>query len=484
MLLFAAAAILLGAAALRLCRLDWFSYGLDEVLETRYIQGTPEQFWKDLKYDGFHPPLDYLVVRAVERLRPADWQRKIPAVLWGLGTLVVLSVLLARRGGRPAGVVALLLLAASPFHVRYSQELRPYSLALFLLCLSLLCLDRLLERPGPGLLAALYLASLATAYTLYLAVVGLALAGGALVIENAFCADPVRRRTARRLLRWSPALIAALWLGYLPWWPVVVDVAHRAALTPPLPLTARRLDRTLSFFAFAPADGSPLGFPGLIFLGLAGAGLTMALRRSGLRFLAVWSVGGLAAIEILSQLHPHYDAERRFLPAGIAITTLAALPLARMFESRMGRAAAALLLITLLFFDARGLTKYFREGRPDWRTLASFLRREAKPSEKIFSENQYTQLCLGFYMRTHDRGERAARDDIPVLNLDGEIVRLTWSWEPGTRAWLVLAGEPPRERLRLWAEPFPAFELPAAEGAQVRRLEPALRAPAFQRVPP
>lgn len=469
---------------MRFYRLDSFSYGLDEVIETRFVQEEGERFWKALKFDGFHPPLDYLVVRGVERLGPADWERKIPAILWGVAALAAFSVLLSRRAGRTVGLFALALLAAAPFHVRYSQELRPYSLGLFLMCLSLLCLDRLLARPGLGRLAALYLASLATAYTLYLAVVGLALAGGALLLEDAFAPDALRRRAARRFLKWSPAFVGALWLGYLPWWPVVVEVAHRAPVTRALPLTGQRFGRVLAFFAFAPDDGPPLGASGFFWLALAAGGLALALRSRGQRFLVAWSAGGLAAIELLSQLHPHYDTTRRFLPAGIALTAVVALPLASLFETRRSRPLALLLLAAILFLDARGLALYFREGRPDWRRLAALLRREALPGERIFSENQYTQLCLGLYLRAHDRGALSSPDDIAVLNLDGEIVRLTWSWEPGTRAWLVLAGEPHFETLRRWAEPFPALAVAAAEGAQVRRLDPALRAAAFERVPP
>ena len=81
--IFAAAGLLLAAAAVRLFRLDHFSYGLDEVLEGFFIQGDWAFFWKSLKFDAIHPPLDYLVGRAVELLGPLDWARKLPAVAWG-----------------------------------------------------------------------------------------------------------------------------------------------------------------------------------------------------------------------------------------------------------------------------------------------------------------------------------------------------------------------------------------------------------------
>jgi hypothetical protein len=70
------------------------------------------------------------------------------------------------------------------------------------------------------------------------------------------------------------------------------------------------------------------------------------------------------------------------------------------------------------------------------------------------------------------RGGRLGRD---VWNLDGEIVRLTWSWKPGTTAWLVLAGQPEYSSLRQWAAIFPGTSFPTAEGAVLHRLEPGLR---------
>ncbi|HYT31952.1 MAG TPA: hypothetical protein VEO37_05115, partial [Thermoanaerobaculia bacterium] len=66
-----------------------------------------------------------------------------------------------------------------------------------------------------------------------------------------------------------------------------------------------------------------------------------------------------------------------------------------------------------------------------------------------------------------------------VWNLDGEIVRLTWSWRPGENAWLVLAGEPEYPALRAWTKPFPRTVYPTAEGAVLVKLDPGLRSAAL-----
>ena len=476
---FAAAGLLIAAAAIRLFRLDHFSYGLDEVLQAYWIQGDWAFFWKSLTFDAVHPPLDYLVGRFLESLAPADWARKLPAVAWGVGTVAALGLLVSRRAGRPAGWIAAALLAFAPFHVRYSQELRPYSLALFLLVLSLLALDRHLEKPGSVRLGILWLACLATAYTLYMAALVLAIAAIAMLLEDAFSRDGGRRRSARRFLAWSPVFAAALFLAYLPWWPVVLEASRRPPMAPPAPASLERWSRILSFFSFAPDDGQPLGRKGPLFLVLVGFGILLAARTPRLRFLAVWAVAGLAAIEVLGRLHPHYDVSRRFLPAGLAFPALAALAVAAIASRRRLRVVAAAVVVLVIFLDLRSLAVYFREGRADWRTLADYLRRTASPAERVFTENQYSQLCVAFYLvgpRWLYEGGKRGRE---VLNLDGEVVRLTWSWKPGERAWLVLAGEPRHADLRRWAATFPSLLFPKAEGSDLRRLDPALRERAF-----
>lgn len=463
---------------MRLYRLDHFSYGLDEILQGFWSQGDWAFFWKSLKFDAVHPPLDYLIARGVEVFGPADWARKLPAVFWGTATVPVFAALVGRRAGKAAGLLTALLLATAPFHVRYSQEFRPYALGVFLLCLSLLLLDFFLERPGILRLLALYFACLATAYALYLAAAVLGLAAAAILVEESFAPDPARRRAARRFLAWSPLFLLLLFLAYLPWLPVVMEAGRRAPPVAAEALSWTRFARTLAFFAFAHSDGDPFDWATALWTGLVVVGTAVAFRERGLRFFFVWCFGGLVLIEILGRVHPHWYANRRFLPAGVTLPFFVAMSLARLGRARSGAFAAAFVLVLFLALDAKGLALYFRDGRADWRPLGRFLRGRPK-QERIFTENQYSELCVAFYVEGPEwlyRGGRLGRD---VWNLDGEIVRLTWSWKPGNTAWLVLAGEPVHEPLRRWAVAFPSTAFPTAEGAVLHRLDPALRDSVF-----
>jgi hypothetical protein len=194
----------------------------------------------------------------------------------------------------------------------------------------------------------------------------------------------------------------------------------------------------------------------------------------------VWSIAGLVAIEMLGRLHPHWYVSRRYLPAGLAFPPLAALPIAALASKPRLRAVAGLVLAVVLVFDLRSLAVYFRDGRADWRTLADYLRRESPSRERVFTENAYTQLCTAYYLVgpkwIFEEGKRGRE----VLNLDGEVRRLTWSWRPGERAWLVAAGPGmPYPDLRRWAKRFPTLHFPKAEGSKLARLDPDRRDAAF-----
>ncbi|MET0620689.1 MAG: glycosyltransferase family 39 protein [Thermoanaerobaculia bacterium] len=481
------AAILAAGAAVRVYRLDHFSYNLDEMLQTYWIHGSWSFLWQALTFDAFHPPLDYVLGRVLEPLGPSDPIRKLLPVLWGTAGIAAFGRLLARRAGETAGLVGAALLAFAPYHVRYSQELRPYALGLLLLTASLLLLDRFLERPGVVRLAALFLASLATAYALYLAAAVLALAAAALVAEDAFAEVPARRRAARRFAAWSPVFVLGLWLAYLPWWPVLRTAMLRPPMEAPAPATLSRFGRVLGFFAFAPNDHLPLGVAGWLFVALLAGGLWFALAARNLRVFAVWGIGGLVLIEILGRMHPHFDVSRRFLPAGLGLTALAALALTALIVHPAGRLAGAALLTAVLVLDARSLRVYFREGRADWRPLGEHLRRETGPTDRIFTENQYAQLCTAFYV-VGPGWLSEAMEGIPqsrsIVSLDGDGSRLGFSWRPGTRGWLVLAGVPESPSLRRWARNFPSVSFPTAGGAVVHRLDMPSPSPSPSPSPP
>jgi mannosyltransferase len=150
----AAAVVLVLVAALVLRFWTRSDLWLDEAL-TVNIAGRPlHELPSYLKRDGA-PPLFYVLLHFwIGWFGTTDLAvRSLPGVI---GVITVpLAWLAGRRvGGRTAGWAALLLVASSPFAVRYDTEARMYSLVVLLTVLGFLALDRALRRPRIGNLVA------------------------------------------------------------------------------------------------------------------------------------------------------------------------------------------------------------------------------------------------------------------------------------------------------------------------------------------
>lgn len=457
--------LVLVALLVRSIRLDHFSYWLDEILETYVIRYSWSGLWHVLSvsWSGLNAPLDFVALKLLETFHPSDAMRRLPAVIWGVACVLSLGGLVARRAGKSAGIAAAGLLAVAPYHVRYSQEVRHYSLGLFLLTLSLLLLEASLERPTPLRIVLLFAACTATIYTLYLAGLLLVMVGPAMILEDCFDPEARRRTEARRFLRWSPAFAGAVAIAYMPWLPAFLRAVRSKPLGSSPGFGVNRVGRLLSYFGFASADWTPLGAAGLFFLGLLALGGIHAWRTPRLRSLLIWGLGGLAVIEILEQRKPTYDSIFHWLPAGLGLTAIAAVAMGRLVLSRALRPIGVVAIALCLAFDATSIATYFRKGRPDWRPVAEFLR-TTPPGETIFAANQYTQLCLGYYVVGPDWLCCKKAGQRPIVSLDGDVARLESTWDRRHDAWLAMPGGTAFESLGKWSAPFASFQFPTAEG--------------------
>ncbi len=131
----AALLLIAGGFGLRLYQLTVESLWYDELLQLDIAQGLPPEvggvatIFPRLRGHAA-VPLDYLISHFWILLgRDEGWTR-LPAVMVGTLALPVVYQLGRHWLGRPAALLLLALLALSPLHVRYSQEVRPYALVL------------------------------------------------------------------------------------------------------------------------------------------------------------------------------------------------------------------------------------------------------------------------------------------------------------------------------------------------------------------
>lgn len=211
--MMALAVLLLAAAALllRSLRLGWQPLWWDEGYSV-YFATEPLSRMLGLTAGDIHPPLYYALLHGWL----APWGRATPAALRWFSVLagaaaVPLIVWLAGLlypARRRLALVAAALLAFSPIHLFYSQEVRMYGLALALGLAASALLARLVQRPSAGRAAAYALAAAALLYTLYY--------GAFLLLAHALWAGWMLRRHRRGLLT-ALAAFAAAALAFTPW---------------------------------------------------------------------------------------------------------------------------------------------------------------------------------------------------------------------------------------------------------------------------
>lgn len=144
------------ALALRLFRLGHQSLWIDELISLQlatYESGAA--FWRGLLTD-IHGPFNSVLLHGWAMGGTGEAWLRLLYVIPGVAAVPVVWRLGAELFGERAGRAAAVLLAISPFHVWYSQEVRSYAWAILWISAALLAVVRILDgRGGRGAWAAL-----------------------------------------------------------------------------------------------------------------------------------------------------------------------------------------------------------------------------------------------------------------------------------------------------------------------------------------
>jgi 4-amino-4-deoxy-L-arabinose transferase-like glycosyltransferase len=213
--------LLIAAAILRLHALGLPAYDCDELYALR-IQGLSLKEIASVvgrsAFHDLHPPLSYLLFMPWIALFGTSEAavRSLPMLL-GLVSVALIGLVGRRIGGVGPGLAAAAFLAFNPLHIAYSQEARPYALAVTLTLAAHLFLLRSLREASARNLTVYALLIAAALYTHYFALIAL--------LSHAFIAswllltgDEDSRRAARSTLlafacamatfiAWLPALV-------------------------------------------------------------------------------------------------------------------------------------------------------------------------------------------------------------------------------------------------------------------------------------
>jgi 4-amino-4-deoxy-L-arabinose transferase-like glycosyltransferase len=467
MVVAAPIAIVAFAFAVRIAFLRAQSLWLDEAVSWQASGWPAAQIVQFSRTVDSQPPGFYLLLHFLRAaLGESEYALRLPSAF--LGTLAVaLTFSLARRWfGRPAGVLAAVLLAIAPVHVWYSQEARAYA-ALAALGVASALFFTVYWRRGPAwVLPALSLTNVAG---LYLHYGMLAVIGGELLA----LAVLTRRRSLHRAGGLALAILAA-GLLYAPWWPVLANRLER--FSSGQVGTLARLDRFVESAGLPsdlldPARDAAIGvgvvalLAGVAVLGRRGALLRAAVAARPAVVAAV-SALAVAAVTLPGAFHEGQAAKRQLLVFLPFVLVGAGAGLAR--QARWtGASVAVTALLTISALGALLLV----QRRDDWRATSAFLAEVWRPGDLVVVEPPYAGIPLSYYWaRPPDAFEEVAGRPMParaepvwlILNHDELDARRRM-----VRPWFERHGKLEQE----WQFPgievrrYTLSDLPAATGA-------------------
>jgi len=239
---------------------------LDEALTVSIARKPLHELPAYLKRDGA-PPLFYVLLHGWTGIFGTSnlAVRALPGVI-GVATLPLAWLAGKRLAGTWAAWAAMLLVATSPFAIRYATEARMYSLVALLTALGYLALDRALRHPRLGNLAAVAAVTALLLYTHYWAFYLLGVAMIWLAYQS-WLGRPQWHRGARAaLLAGAVGCVA-----FLPWVPIFLFQSAHTGTPWATPATfAAMVSAVASFAGGSTSEGRALA---LVFFALIGLGL-------------------------------------------------------------------------------------------------------------------------------------------------------------------------------------------------------------------
>jgi hypothetical protein len=341
---------------------------------TSYLAGVPP---------SYNAP--YYVVVHLLTLLPGvggDTSLRLVSLLATAGGLTLVTRALARLAGRPTGVLAGLVLAASPLVVEQSVEARSYGLAVLATGAAALGLVRWLQEPPRGLVLFGVAGAAMGLMHWYAATTLAAFAVAALVLRG--------RRALPVLAVAALAVLPALGM-------VAVNLGNGVGSR-----NAEHLKTTDGRLAGLALDAWSAGRTSLLVV-LVALMVVGAVRASGARVLAAaWVVVPLLLLTVGELVRPLY-LPRYLLTGLLGVGVLAAVGAWALPRVARGPAAALLLVLTLVATAAQ-LERGPRERGDELVDLIASVQTAGEP---VVAADQRSAMALDHYVRLRQPGLRA-----------------------------------------------------------------------------
>ena len=433
----AVAVLTLLGAALRAYRLGLDSYWLDEATSVLIARSSWAGIWNNVGQTS-KPPLFYLLLKLWLPLGGSEGTTRLLPLIWGTLSIPAQYGLGRTIAGRRVGFVSAALLALSPFHVTYSQELRMYTLQGFFLILATGFFVRGIKKGRTLDWVAFALTATLAAYTHYFSLYVLFFLG----LYGLW-----KRRDRRTLVALGlSALVVALAL--LPQLGNLLDEVARetgegypppAVLAPLTTLYFLLLSYTIPPELFLPAMFAVLGSLALVVY----ESLRHPSQDRSFALLIWMTFGPLAAVYLTAAAYPLFLPERTLIIVLPTLLILLAQGLVHRPRPSPTPALLALLVLALLVSlgNYYGNPKY---RKPPMRQAAAYVSQNFRPGDVVLhtSDGSYIPFLVYPHPQAHFllRGDPLPRKTEPVYAAwEGAMIEAAELAGPYRRLWLVVA---------------------------------------------
>ena len=390
------------AFGVRIFRLSAPSLWLDEAV-TANIALSPATSYIHFAKGDLHPPLYYLLLHFWSFLGRDEFALRLFSVLTNILAGFVLFILVRRMFNSRIAVLTLLLFTISPFQIRYSQEIRMYSLLGLWIALVLFFVWRFLTSKRWAFLLGYVLSSAFGLYTHYHA-------GVFLIILNGIVIFRLYQIERALLLRWFLAQCMVFTL-FAPWLPSFINQVKGGGITwfpfrPSFPLLVSPLfsflwgDPFLStlyrplkpIFLRSVEIGSVIPWIDKLAMGIVLTFIVLIIwkKKSELMRLS-WSihftvfllVGTIGLSFVLSFMSNIYGAARYLFGVSSVFYIVVAILLTALsrFNRKIGIGMTFLVVLIQVFM----LIAYYqpRNYREDWRGAVAYIAKHSRSNEVV-----------------------------------------------------------------------------------------------------
>ncbi len=399
--------IILGAI-LRLYGLTWQSIWLDEANGIRIAEKGFTEIVSELKSD-VSPPLHYFMLHIWMKIfGNGELSTRAFASIFGILLIPAIYYIGSKLFSQRTGLISAFIVSTAQFHIRYSQEVRMYSMMALVGLLSMYFLYRAMSTDTKTSWAGY---TLCTVMVLYTHNYGIFITASGVMFIFIY--------SITRKIKHTKCLIAlcVIALSYLPWIPILITKHYGSLaiagwipyMSPEHIIETFKIYCGLNFNVFKPITNNLIIWAGLIlFLCYFLAGI-FSIRKyknlfipyiqnnAGLILLLCYLVVTLAIPMLVSIKKPIYLSYRYSIAAWPAFVLLSGHGLAKL----KNQYSLMIVLISILFLSSVSLYwhNYIWEKSHDDRSIAGFIESRASEGDLMVFLPTVIEVPIDYYLR-------------------------------------------------------------------------------------